>query len=66
VERVEIKGKPNPITGHHIEMAVQATFDAQNEQKDFENYMRRTLPAFMVPRRYSFQPILVGHRFKTR
>ena len=66
VERGEIKGKPNPITGNHIEMTVQASFDTQSEQKAFQDYMGSILPAFMVPRRYNFKAISVGHRFKTR
>ena len=66
VERVEITARPNPLTGQHVEMRVQERFAEEDEKKSFQAYLRKVLPSYMVPRRVKYEPIAIGHRFKTR
>jgi long-chain acyl-CoA synthetase len=66
IELVKAEGKPNPITGQHVEITVQAVEGVKIGRNDFIRYMKTSLPKHMAPIRYQFQKIVFGHRFKKR
>lgn len=64
VTLVKAIGKPNPITGHHVELTVQPSDGVQMDRAAMTAFLRSRLQAHMVPKRIIFQVIEVGHRFK--
>ena len=38
----------------------------EDEEKSSQAYLRKVLPSYRVPRRVKYEPIAIGHRFKTR
>ena len=64
VELVKVDAKPNPITGQHAELTVQAKGDAQIDGDSLKAFLDEKLPSHMMPRRIRFKEIAVGHRFK--
>lgn len=64
VSLVSVKGCKNPITGQHVEMTVQPNDGAQIDKDRLIEFMARHLPPHMLPKRLTFGPVSVGHRFK--
>lgn len=64
VSLVKAMPKPNPITGQHVELLVQATFNKSIDKVDLLNFLKDKLQAHMVPKRILIKDIAVGHRFK--
>ena len=64
VALVKAYAKNNPITGQHVEITVQAIEGKEIERSRFKAYMKGALPSHMIPRRYIFEEVAVGHRFK--
>ena len=64
VELVKVDAKPNPITGQHAELTVQAKGDAQIDGDSLKAFLGEKLPSHMMPRRIRLKEIAVGHRFK--
>ncbi|MGU9982320.1 long-chain fatty acid--CoA ligase [Phreatobacter sp. HK31-P] len=57
-------GGRNPITGEHIEVAVQLRDGETLTREDMMRHFRAHLPQGLHPHRVRFEAIAVGHRFK--
>ena len=57
-------GKPNPITGQHVELTVQPVSKQEIDKNKLKAFLSTQLPGHMIPRRLKVLPISVGHRFK--
>ena len=64
IELVKAEGKPNPITGQHVELTVQPNNGYCVDLADLKVFLSTQLPAHMVPKRFKTSPINVSHRFK--
>jgi len=64
VELVKVEGKPNPITGQHVELTVQPSKDKSIDKKELKSFLSSSLANHMLPKRIKFSQIIVGHRFK--
>jgi long-chain acyl-CoA synthetase len=64
VELAKAIGKPNPITGEHVELQVQAKNGVDLSKAALKAYLAENLQQHMVPRRITIETITVGHRFK--
>ena len=49
----------------HMQTPVLAA-EEEEEKKSFHAYLRKMLPSYRAPRRVKYEPIAIGHRFKTR
>ena len=66
VERVRVEGRPNPLTGQHVEMRVAGRLEAEEDRKALREHLRAVLPPHQRPQRVHFGRIEVGHRGKSR
>ena len=66
VKRVRVVGRPNPLTGQHVELVVEAALAGEEERRALRDHLRTVLPAHQRPQRIHFGPIEVGHRGKSR
>jgi acyl-CoA synthetase (AMP-forming)/AMP-acid ligase II len=57
-------GAPNPITGQHIEVLVQASEGIELDKKQIALHFRENLPAAFQPHRIRIDNVKIGHRFK--
>ena len=64
VELAKAEGKPNPITGEHVELTIQSTLDNDIDKDNFKAYLSSQLPNHMLPKRIKFSSVSVGHRYK--
>lgn len=64
VSLVKAVGRPNPISGQHVEMTVQMAEGAEGDAKALGKFLASRLPTHMLPRRIRFESVAVGHRFK--
>ena len=64
VELAKADGKPNPITGQHVELTVQSSVKANLDKKKLQKYLTLHLPKHMLPQRLKISSVNVGHRFK--
>ena len=64
VSLVKVYAKNNPITGQHAEIIVQVNECDDFNCNQFKAHMNEELPSYMVPKRYTFEDVIVGHRFK--
>ncbi len=64
VELAKAEGRPNPITGQHVELTVQAAVNKDLDKKQLKEYLVLNLSNHMVPKRLKISSIAVGHRFK--
>ena len=64
VELVKAEGKPNPITGQHVELTVQAVANRHVDKAGLKKFLSEQLPNHMVPKRIRVASVSVGHRFK--
>tara|TARA_B100000963_G_C22624843_1_gene671799 strand:- start:841 stop:2136 length:1296 start_codon:yes stop_codon:yes gene_type:complete len=64
VEHAKAEGKPNPITGQHVELTIQPASNQDVNKADLKDFLNSQLPNHMMPKRLKFSSISVGHRFK--
>ena len=64
VEFAKAEGRPNPLTGQHVELTVQSTSNSNIDKYSLKNYLSKILPNHMMPRRIKLSSISIGHRFK--
>ena len=64
ISLVKAYAKNNPITGQHVELAVQASAEGAIDKDSLMRYLKQQLQPHMVPKRIHLQEIAVGHRFK--
>lgn len=64
VSFVKVTAKQNPITGQHVEMSVQPTFEGGLEKDALILFLKERLQPHMVPKRIRIENIQIGHRFK--
>ena len=64
IELAKAEGKPNPITGEHVELTVQPASNTQINKNQLKEYLKKNLANHMTPKRINISQISVGHRFK--
>jgi long-chain acyl-CoA synthetase len=64
VSLVKATPKPNPITGQHVELLVQATTGRAVDKLALLDFLKGRLQPYMVPKRVRIEKVVVGHRFK--
>jgi len=64
IELAKAEGKPNPITGQHVELNVQPVANIQLDKKELKDFLASKLASHMVPKRLKVSSVAVGHRFK--
>jgi len=64
VELAKAEGKPNPITGQHVELTVQPKPDFDLDKGKLKSYLASVLSNHMMPQRLKVSSVSVGHRFK--
>ena len=64
VSLVKAMPKPNPITGQHVELLVQATSEGAVDKAALMDFLKDKLQPHMVPKRIRVESVVVGHRFK--
>ncbi|MBM4412048.1 MAG: acyl--CoA ligase [Chloroflexi bacterium] len=64
VSLVKATPKPNPITGQHVELLVQATSEGAVDKEALLDFLKDRLQPHMVPKRIRVESVAVGHRFK--
>ena len=64
VEFAKAEGKPNPITGQHVELTVKPAQDKNIDKVILNKFLSSKLSKHMVPKRLKVSPISIGHRFK--
>jgi acyl-CoA synthetase (AMP-forming)/AMP-acid ligase II len=64
IELAKAEGKPNPITGQHVELSVQPAANIQLDKKELKDFLASKLASHMVPKRIKVSSVAVGHRFK--
>lgn len=64
VSLVKATPKPNPITGQHVELLVQATAEGAVDKEALLDFLKDRLQPHMVPKRIRVESVAVGHRFK--
>jgi acyl-CoA synthetase (AMP-forming)/AMP-acid ligase II len=63
IELAKAYGKPNPITGQHVEVDLQIAGDSFSVN-DFKAYVATELPRYMQPQRIHLVNLKISHRFK--
>ncbi len=61
---VKATARPNPITGQHVELLVQANAEESLDKDALLNFLKNRLQTHMVPKRVFVESIPIGHRFK--
>ena len=64
VELAKAEGKPNPITGQHVELKVQPTSKNEVDKVGLKTFLAAQLQSHMMPKRIRVASVSVGHRFK--
>ena len=64
VELAKAEGRPNPITGQHVELNLRSAASVKIEKGQLKVFLASSLPSHMVPKRLRFSGVAVGHRFK--
>lgn len=64
VELAKAEGKPNPITGQHVELTVQSIAGAKVNKAELICFLADKLQSHMMPKRVKISEVTVGHRFK--
>ena len=64
VELAKAEGKPNPITGQHVELNVRPAANVEIDKGELKAFLVSSLPSHMAPKRLRFSGVAVGHRFK--
>ena len=63
VSFVKAYGKPNPITGEHLELIVEFKGLA-SDKYGLQIFLKQKLQSHMVPQRIIIENVKIGHRFK--
>ena len=58
------EGKPNPLTGQHIELTCEPPPDIPLDRKRLREHLKSRLPEALIPHRIRLGPVAIGHRFK--
>ncbi len=64
VELAKAEGKPNPITGEHVELTVQPKSSYEIDKHQLKSFLSSQLQNHMVPKRLKISAISIGHRLK--
>ena len=64
VELAKAEGKPNPITGQHVELTVQSAPSYDVDKGQLKAFLSDVLPNYMLPKRLKVSSVVVSHRFK--
>ena len=64
MELTKVEGKPNPITGQHVELPVQPAADKNIDKTKFKEFLTSQLPNHMLPKRLKVTWASVDYRFK--
>ena len=64
VSLVKAIPKQNPITGQHVELLVQPSFEGAVDKNIMMSFLKERLQDHMVPKRIRIESVGVGHRFK--
>ena len=64
VELAKVKGKPNPITGQHVELTVQSVANMVIDKHMLKVFLAEKLQRHMLPQRLKISTVSVGHRVK--
>ncbi len=64
VELAKAEGKPNPVTGQHVELNVRPVASVVIDKGELKAFLASSLPGHMVPKRLRFSGVAAGHRFK--
>lgn len=64
VSLVKAIAKQNPITGQHVELLAQPTFEGAVDKDNLMAFLKERLQAHMTPKRIRIGSVGVGHRFK--
>jgi long-chain acyl-CoA synthetase len=64
VELTKAEGKPNPITGEHVELTVQPVPNYDVDKTQLKVFLNEILPKHMLPKRIKISSVAVGHRYK--
>lgn len=64
IQFAKAEGKSNPITGQHVELTVQHTPNTEIDKLKLKQFLGKSLPLHMVPKRIKISKIAIGHRFK--
>ena len=57
-------GKPNPLTGQHIEVRCQPKDGVELDRRDLRRFFQKRLPDHMRPHRIAIGEVVIGHRHK--
>ena len=60
----KVVGRKNPVTGHHVEITLQAREGVVVEPSGVIKYLKGRLPSHMVPVKIRISEVPIGHRFK--
>ena len=64
IELAKAEGKPNPITGEHVELTVQPKSSYEIDKHQLKSFLSSQLQNHVVPKRLKIGAISVGHRLK--
>ena len=64
VELVKAIGKPNPITGQHVELILQVKKNYNINHSKLKLFLKDKLQKHMMPMRIKMSNVKVGHRLK--
>ena len=64
VELAKAEGKPNPITGQHVELIVQSAPTTEIDIVQLKVFLSKVLPNHMLPKRHKVSSVTVSHRYK--
>lgn len=64
IELAKAVGKPNPITGQHVEITIQLVKNYDLDMVKLKAHFNSKLPNYMIPRRIKISTVSIGHRFK--
>ena len=66
VALVKVIAKPNPVTGQHVELLVQPTFEEAVDKKGLIDFLKERMQPHMMPKRIRIECVAIGHRFKKK
>jgi acyl-CoA synthetase (AMP-forming)/AMP-acid ligase II len=64
IEFAKAEGKPNPITGQHVELVLQPKKGYKVDQSSLKIFLKNNLPRHMMPMRIKMSKVNIGHRLK--
>ena len=66
VALAKAEGKPNPITGQHVELIVQPKPNYEINKQQLKKFLSSKLSSYMLPKKFTIGLIAIGHRFKKK